>query len=84
MTRTIKLTKKQASLIQNGAGWTPYWFMTSHGIVNIPGPPYDDDVPPGSVWYDDSYECGCCPCCGCRCDEMNEYSYMYYDEEEPE
>lgn len=46
--KTIKMTRKEAQTIIENAGWTPYWFETSYGIVNIPGPPAPD--------YDDYYE----------------------------
>lgn len=29
--------------------------------------------------YDDTYPCGCCTCCGCFCDDEDDY---YYDNEE--
>lgn len=31
-------------------------------------PPDDEDLYDDDDWWIDSYDCGCCMCCGCSCD----------------
>lgn len=37
-----------------------------------------DEIPPLYEWEDDRYDCGCCMCCGCDCDNR----FWWEDEEE--
>lgn len=75
MVRVIRLTRADITRLQNHA----YDYGSIGGIdIHLFEEEFDE-------WMED-YACEnfCCACCGCSCDLYNEYSYMYYDEEEPE
>lgn len=43
----------------------------------------EDDIVRDPFFLDDHEDdCSCCPCCGCTCDDGEDFSYLYPDDED--